>query len=702
MQLYCNSLTQYTRLKTLEVKIGDLLLGNFHPIRVQTMTTTDTMDTLATVEQSIRCIEAGAELVRITAPSKKEAENLLNIKNELHKRGYHTPLVADIHFTPNAAEIAARIVEKVRVNPGNYVDKKKFEFIDYTDADYQEEIDRIRSRFTPLVKICKEYGTAMRIGTNHGSLSDRIMSRYGDTPMGMVESAMEFLRVARDESYHNIILSMKSSNPQVMVQAYRLLIRNMQDEFGACYPLHLGVTEAGDGEDGRIKSAIGIGTLLEDGIGDTIRVSLTEDPEFEIPVCKDLVKRYEGRSVAADQTIGEPDRIDALDRIDGPNPVAGPGLIVGREPVAAVPAIPSIERIPYSPFDYRRRKSLAVSNIGDHQVPIVIADFMKAKAIGHQDLQTIGYSYDPGSDKWNIGDAAADYLYSGRKMIDFELPGTLKPICDYTAWLQAPDKQKYLPLYQGKEYLEAGERSALLNFISVDTAGETTEGMLQKIKEDPTAVLCLWSSHPYAMLSVRRFVMELMQQGILCPLILAVESQDSSIDEQLIHFSTESGALLLDGMGDGIWLMNDPDKIVNTVVSGRTYLQTKTNHQFINNTSFSILQATRTRISKTEYISCPSCGRTLFDLQETTARIRSVTHHLKGVKIAIMGCIVNGPGEMADADFGYVGSGPGKITLYRGKEVVKRSVDSAIAVEELISLLKESDAWIDPQLIAHS
>src|ERR1700742_4983738 len=294
MQLYCNALTRYSRLKTLEVKVGDLLLGSDHPIRVQTMTTTDTMDTLATVEQSIRCIEAGAELVRITAPSKKEAENLLNIRNELHKRGYHTPLVADIHFTPNAAEIAARIVEKVRINPGNYIDKKKFETIDYSDAAYAEEIERIRQRFTPLVKICKEYGTAMRIGTNHGSLSDRIMSRYGDTPMGMVESAMEFLRVARGESYHNIVLSMKSSNPLVMVQAYRLLIRQMEDEFGVIYPLHLGVTEAGDGEDGRIKSAIGIGSLLEDGIGDTIRVSLTEDPEFEIPVCKDLVKRYEG------------------------------------------------------------------------------------------------------------------------------------------------------------------------------------------------------------------------------------------------------------------------------------------------------------------------------------------------------------------------------------------------------------------------
>src|SRR6187200_2560392 len=301
MQFYCESLIGYKRLKTKEVKIGDLLLGNpgsypGHPIRVQTMTTTDTMDTLATVEQSIRCIEAGAELVRITAPSKNDAENLLHIKNELRKRGYHTPLVADIHFTPNAAEIAARIVEKVRVNPGNYVDKKKFELIEYSDADYAEEIDRIRERFTPLIKICKEYGTAMRIGTNHGSLSDRIMSRYGDTPMGMVESAMEFLRIARNESYHNIVLSMKSSNPQVMVQAYRLLVKTMFDEFSECYPLHLGVTEAGDGEDGRIKSAVGIGALLEDGLGDTIRVSLTEDPELEIPVCRDLVKRYEIRS----------------------------------------------------------------------------------------------------------------------------------------------------------------------------------------------------------------------------------------------------------------------------------------------------------------------------------------------------------------------------------------------------------------------
>src|SRR6266536_3235015 len=307
MQLYCNSLTRYSRLKTREVKIGDLLLGNFHPIRLQTMTTPDTMDTIATVEQTIRCIEAGAELVRITAPSKKEAENLRNIKNELRKRGYTTPLVADIHFTPNAAEIAARIVEKVRVNPGNYVDKKKFELIEYTDADYAEEIERIRERFTPLIKICKEYGTAMRIGTNHRSSSDRIMRRYGYTPTGMVESAMEFLSIARNENYHQIVLSMKASNPQVMVQAYRLLIQQMDAEFGECYPLHLGVTEAGDGEDGRVKSAAGIGTLLEDGIGDTIRVSLTEDPEFEIPVCKDIVNRY--ASIGAQNDIQKADEI---------------------------------------------------------------------------------------------------------------------------------------------------------------------------------------------------------------------------------------------------------------------------------------------------------------------------------------------------------------------------------------------------------
>lgn len=660
MLSYASSLVSYQRLQTLEVKIGDLLLGNGHPIRVQTMTTTDTMNTMATVEQSIRCIEAGAELVRITAPSKKEAENLQAIKDELRKRGYHTPLVADIHFTPNAAEIAARIVEKVRVNPGNYVDKKKFEFIEYTDVDYVEEIERIRERFTPLVKICKEYGTAMRIGTNHGSLSDRIMSRYGDTPMGMVESAMEFLRIARAESYHNIVLSMKSSNPLVMVQAYRLLVKTMQEEFNACYPLHLGVTEAGDGEDGRIKSAIGIGSLLEDGIGDTIRVSLTEDPEFEIPVCKDIVSRYNNRTSPSQ--------------------------------------IPAIGKMPYDPYQYKRRATRPISNIGDGHVPVVVADMKARTDLRPEDFSSIGYRYDTITDKWNIADAAADYVYTGNQVLAFALPGTLKVLVDHAAWIDAPDKDKYYPVFSFADYYNSiGPRSAQMNFVVMDVADISSwTAMIELMLKDGTVVCCLESSAAPSMMHMRRFMIEMMAQGVQRPVIISVETQQGTPDQQLIHFSTEAGALLLDGMGDGLWLWNHAEKLENIKVSGRTYLEVKDNYQFLNNTAFSILQATRTRISKTEYISCPSCGRTLFDLQETTARIRSVTHHLKGVKIAIMGCIVNGPGEMADADFGYVGSGPGKITLYKGKEVVKRSVDSDVAVEELILLLKENGAWIEP------
>ena len=651
-----------SRLQTLEVKVGDLLLGNLHPVRVQTMTTTDTMDTLATIDQSIRCIEAGAELVRITAPSKKEAENLLNIRNGLHERGYHTPLVADIHFTPNAAEIAARIVEKVRVNPGNYVDRKKFEFIEYTDSAYHEEIERIRERFTPLVKICKEYGTAMRIGTNHGSLSDRIMSRYGDTAMGMVESAMEFLRISRDENYHNIVLSMKSSNPLVMVQAYRLLVQTMQNEFGVVYPLHLGVTEAGDGEDGRIKSAIGIGTLMEDGIGDTIRVSLTEDPEFEIPVCKDLVKRYANRS---------------FDHAQPQKDVLLP--------------------LPYSPFEYQRRSTHNVSNIGGRHVPVVVADYSQTGPLSVHDLKSAGYTYDEATDKWTIRDAAADYIYTADQLPAFALPGSLQVLCNYDTWIKATDKQKFHPLVPAASYIQMHSSVTDVCFVQVDAHEKKIASPLRNIIRDKNnVVLCLHSSATVPMPSARDFLVELMKEKIKTPVILVVESSDATIDEQLIHFSAEAGALLLDGMGDGVWLKNDPSRLSNRKISGRTYLEAKDNRQFINNTSFSILQATRTRISKTEYISCPSCGRTLFDLQETTAKIRAVTHHLKGVKIAIMGCIVNGPGEMADADFGYVGSGPGKITLYKGKEVVKRSVNSDIAVEELVTLLKENGAWVEP------
>jgi (E)-4-hydroxy-3-methylbut-2-enyl-diphosphate synthase len=699
MQFYCESLTTYKRLRTREVRIGDLLLGNprgdnGHPIRLQTMTTTDTMDTIATVEQSIRCIEAGAELVRITAPSKKEAENLLNIKNELHKRGYTTPLVADIHFTPNAAEIAARIVEKVRVNPGNYVDKKKFELIEYTDADYAEEIDRIRERFTPLVKICKEYGTAMRIGTNHGSLSDRIMSRYGDTPMGMVESAMEFLRIARNESYHNIVLSMKASNPQVMVQAYRLLSEIMFYEFGECYPLHLGVTEAGDGEDGRIKSAVGIGTLMEDGLGDTIRVSLTEDPELEIPVCRDIVKRYTGNRGLLVES-----------RESGSLPTGQ----AGRDTVDIAWA-PALGRMCYSPFEYKRRETFAIGNIGGKHVPVVIADLSKLERITAADLESVGYAYDEATDKWNISDTAADYIFTGHQLLDFALPGTLKVIVYPDAWQNAPDKTKYFPIFDRTGFALANEKNLALNFIMIDcSAGQ--ESLLDlaflnayRAEEDfKKVVLCLSSTNSHAMQSVRRMFMELMEMNIRNPVVLITDSSKSSIDEHLVHFATETGALFLDGMGDGICLgmtttaynaVDDHSSSMNA--SGRNYLQNQTTEQFVNNTAFSILQATRTRISKTEYISCPSCGRTLFDLQETTAKIRSVTNHLKGVKIAIMGCIVNGPGEMADADFGYVGSGPGKITLYKGKEVMKRNVNSEVAVDELINLLKENEAWVEP------
>ena len=668
MQLYCNSVTQVSRLITREVSIGGLLLGNGHPVRVQTMTTTDTLNTLATVEQTIRCIEAGAELVRITAPSKKEAENLLHIKNELHKRGYTTPLVADIHFTPNAAEIAARIVEKVRVNPGNYVDKKKFEQIDYTDAEYLEEIERIRERFTPLVTICKEYGTAMRIGTNHGSLSDRIMSRYGDTAMGMVESAMEFLRIARDENYHQIILSMKSSNPQVMVQAYRLLVQQMQASFGECYPLHLGVTEAGDGEDGRIKSAAGIGTLLEDGIGDTIRVSLTEDPEFEIPVCKDLVKRYTHATTAA-------------------------------------ASIPPVERIPYDPFSYNRRKTFAVGNIGHQQVPVVIADLSKLASIQPSDLQQVGYTYDAATDKWNISDTAADYIFTAHTLLTFELPGTLRVLVYPATWEQVQQHPSYVPLFSVSGYLLAAHKSSYMNVVMVDCFSDATDindfTGLDEIANDPAVVLALSSRSQQAMPAVRRMFMELMNRKIMNPVILVTDSNYVTSDEHLIHYATECGALLLDGMGDGICLGMTADSYrkmqeTQVITSGRNYLTNTGAEQFMNATAFGILQASRTRISKTEYISCPSCGRTLFDLQETTARIRKVTHHLKGVKIAIMGCIVNGPGEMADADFGYVGSGPGKITLYKGKDIMKRNIDSDIAVEELINLLKEHGAWIEP------
>ncbi|MCX6151145.1 MAG: (E)-4-hydroxy-3-methylbut-2-enyl-diphosphate synthase [Ignavibacteriales bacterium] len=634
---YCQNVTKYQRYKTKEVFIGSVPLGGNNPIRIQSMTTTDTMDTMATVEQSIRMINAGCEYVRITAPSMYEAQNLAEIKKELNKRGYTVPLIADIHFTPNAAELAARIVEKVRVNPGNYADRKKFQQIDYTDHEYDLELERIRERFTPLVKICKEYGTAMRIGTNHGSLSDRIMSRYGDTPLGMVESALEFVRICDEINYHNIVLSMKASNPKVMVQAYRLLVNKMESE-GMNYPLHLGVTEAGDGEDGRIKSAVGIGTLLEDGLGDTIRVSLTEEPEYEVPVAISLTKRYERR--------GEHN------------------------------LIPDININPLDPFNYNKRKTFEVSNLGGNNFPVVFSDFSMDGFSNYNDLEPVGYFYQPETDKWNMNDMAADYIYLGGKNVPFNLPSSLKGIYDYAHWKNFEDKSNGLPLFSFEEYFEAKVKSPFVNFVLVNINHLND---LDKFKNEKTVALVLETVNLHGMTEQRRFFIELIAKKINNPVIIKRNYLNEDIEKLMLYSSTDLGALLIDGLGDGVWLAN------STV-----------NQNQINRILFGILQAVRLRISKTEYIACPSCGRTLFDLQEVTAKIRSRTEHLKGVKIAIMGCIVNGPGEMADADYGYVGSGVGKITLYRSKNVIKRSVNSESAVDELIQLIKEDNNWIDP------
>ena len=637
MKPFCEDLFGYKRIKTSHVTIGELTMGGDAPIRVQSMTTADTMNTEATVAESIRMIEAGCELVRITAPSKNEAENLRKIREELHKLGYNTPLVADIHFTPNAAEIAARIVEKVRVNPGNYADKKKFEEIVYTDESYAAELKRIRERFIPLVEICKEHGTAMRIGTNHGSLSDRILSRYGDTPEGMVESAMEFIRICLDCNYKNLVISMKASNPQVMVQAYRLLVQTLL-EAGEVFPLHLGVTEAGDGEDGRIKSAIGIGTLLEDGIGDTVRVSLTEAPEAEMPVAKLLIDRY------ANRTLG-----------------------------LHIPA----EEIPIDFFSYSRRHTHEVLNIGGKNVPRVFADYSNRETITAASLFAVGYAYSVDMDKWNLSDSACDYLFVGKNTVNFEIPGTLGVVMEHATWLQHKNRDRHYPVSSASEYTQPNERSGELNFVEVELE-DLTESFISVLKSDSKVVLLLKSSHEYVVQHRRTAIFRLMNHGVTCPVVLS-SKYDLEEEAYTLYSSTDLGALLLDGLGDGVLISSSQSSLAKS-----------------NAISFGILQATRTRISRTEYISCPSCGRTLFDLQETTAKIRSRTSHLKGVKIGIMGCIVNGPGEMADADYGYVGTGVGKITLYKEKNVVKKNIDEAQAVDELISLIKEYGDWVEP------
>ena len=479
----------------------------------------------------------------------------------------------------------------------------------------------------------------MRIGTNHGSLSDRILSRYGDTPLGMVESALEFLRICKSLDYHNVIISMKASNPQVMVQAYRLLINKMEAE-GMSYPLHLGVTEAGEGEDGRIKSAVGIGTLLEDGIGDTVRVSLTEEPEFEIPVAKTLVDRY-------------------LKRLPHDE-------------------IQSIDTNPINPFEYSKRQTYEVFNIGGKNVPIVIADLHKKNKITPAGLFAQGYHYSVPLDKWNIADMACDYVFAGDNTIDFAIPGTLGIIYNHKTWLNNQGERCF-PILEASSYLVGVELSDDLNFIRTNL-NEMNDELISKLKTDTRVVLVIETSNKHAMSEQRRLILELMNSDCHTPVIIGRSYMYLSEEEFQLQASTDIGALLLDGLGDG------------------TFIQAENcgSDQMKMHTAFGILQATRTRISKTEYISCPSCGRTLFDLQETTAKIRTKTSHLKGLKIGIMGCIVNGPGEMADADYGYVGTGIGKITLYKEKEVVQRNIESEAAVDALIDLIKDHGDWIDP------
>ena len=633
--LHFENLSNYKRFNTIEVKVGPISIGGKNPIHIQSMTTANTMNTSATVNESIRMIDAGCKLVRITAPSKKDAENLANIKSELRSKGYETPLVADIHYTPNAAEIAAKIVEKVRINPGNYADKKKFEEIDYTNESYNNELLRIEEKFTPLVLICKQNNTSMRIGTNHGSLSDRILSRYGDTPKGMVESALEFIRICRKHDYHNIVISMKASNTRVMVYAYRLLVNEMIKE-GMKYPLHLGVTEAGEGEDGRIKSAVGIGTLLSEGIGDTIRVSLTEAPEHEMPVAQKILDHF--KDIQNHKKIAKTEH----------------------------------KQIDY--FQYKKRKTFQIENIGSKNVPIVISDLSNRKKITQASFFSLGYRYSVPLDKWHISEMASDFVYIGENEINFEIPGTLRIISDYSSWIK---HKKGFPIFNLKEYVTIKVFSENLIFLKIYDH-EITPSLIDILKKNKSLVIFLESENINCIGAMRKFFFELMKKKIENPIIIS-RKYDFKDDEQLqISASIDIGSLLIDGLGDGICISSN-----------------NCSSKMLNSISFGILQASRTRISKTEYISCPSCGRTLFDLQETTAKIRKVTDHLKGVKIGIMGCIVNGPGEMADADYGYVGTGPGKITLYKEKTVVKKNVPESEAVDALIDLIKENGDWED-------
>lgn len=610
-------LFNYARRKSAEVNIGAAPLGGPNPIRIQSMTNTSTQDTEACVAQAKRIVDAGGEYVRLTTQGIKEAENLKNINIGLRRQGYMTPLVADVHFNPNVADVAARFAEKVRINPGNYVDPvKTFRQLEYTDAEYQAELQKIRDRFVPFLNICKENFTAIRIGVNHGSLSDRIMSRYGDTPEGMVESCMEFLRICVAEGFKEVVLSIKASNTVVMVKTVRLLVDAMSRE-GMSFPLHLGVTEAGDGEDGRIKSALGIGALLADGIGDTIRVSLSEEPEAEIPVARKLVDYIEMRH---------------------------------QHPVIEAKANDAFHFL--SP---ERRNTQAVRNIGGTNLPVVIGYRMDAN-------QEFDEQFTP------------DYVYVGR-----ELPQAINPHTQYI--VDADVWQKQTGVYPAFNYshtqlVETCE--ADLKFFFLPYAALTDE-MIALLRQHPEVVVISQSNHPNRLGEHRALVHRLMNESINNPVIFFQHYDENDKEELQIKAAADMGALIFDGLCDGIFLLNRGGIA----------------HRVVDATAFGILQAGRLRTSKTEYISCPGCGRTMFNLQPVIARIKAATSHLKGLKIGIMGCIVNGPGEMADADYGYVGAGRGKVSLYKQKECIEKNIPEEEAVDKLIELIKANGDYTE-------
>ncbi|MEA2107219.1 MAG: (E)-4-hydroxy-3-methylbut-2-enyl-diphosphate synthase [Bacteroidota bacterium] len=615
---FIQNLFSFQRRFTKEVTVGNIKIGGNNPVCIQSMTSTNTLKTDETVAQSLRIIRAGGELVRITAQGVREAKNLEFIKNGIRDADFYTPLAADIHFNPKAALTAAKLVEKVRINPGNFVDKRaNFSKVDFSETEYKAEIKKIEEKLVPLLEICKQHKTALRIGVNHGSLSDRIMSRYGDTPEGMVESAMEFLRIAVHHDFQNIILSLKSSNIRVMVQANRLMITRMEKE-NMNFPLHLGVTEAGEGEDGRIKSAVGIGALLADGIGDTIRVSLTEPPEDEIPVAQKLA-----------------------------------GYFTEREHYSPIePVFP----VPIDFFDYQKYTTDSVKNIGGNNVPVVIA-----KDLNKSDLQP-------------------DYIYWGDRLAGKTLNVKNNYIVDESVWMKQEFNTNHVfPLFKSiNNYFVSDKKSNHLNFIIVKNNELEVEG-LQKINYQKNIVLVLTTCNLNGYADQRAAFFKLINAQCKVPVIIRRSYSENNVEDFQLKSASDIGGLFLDGMGDGVWIENKGEIL----------------HQDLIHTAFGILQASRVRISKTEYISCPGCGRTLFDLQKTTKVIRERTSHLKNLKIGIMGCIVNGPGEMADADYGYVGAGPGKITLYKNKEIIKKNIPEEKAVDELIQLIKDCGDWVD-------